>query len=240
MKRILVIEREFGAGAATIAALAAQRLGWKLLDQALTEEIARAAKVSTETCKQREEKVDSWTYRLAKVFWRGSHERSVGLPDADIADVLLASICLRTQGVIERAAEQGQCVIVGRAAAYFLRGRALTTFCVFLYASRELRYQHILERVKDEAEALRLVDTVDEERREFIRHYYKAEFPSRHLYHAMLNTVIGPEATVDTSLSLMDAANRRETLQPVPNLSSTLRFGRARLPPRRPNPPNAF
>ena len=212
MKRILVIEREFGAGAATIAALAARRLGWKLLDQALTEEIARAAKVSTETCKQREEKVDSWTYRLAKVFWRGSHERSVGLPDADIIDADRL-ICL-TQGVMERAAEQGQCVIVGRAAAYFLRGRP-DTFCVFLYASRELLYQHVLARVKDEAEALRLVDTVDEERKEFIRHYYKAEWPSRHLYHAMLNTVIGPEATVDTILGLMDAANRRESLQPA-------------------------
>jgi len=212
MKRILVIEREFGAGAATVAAMAAQRLGWKLLDQALTEEIARAAKVSTETCKQREEKVDSWTYRLAKVFWRGSHERSVGLPDADIIDADRL-ICL-TQGVIERAAEEGQCVIVGRAAAYFLRERP-DTFCVFLYASRELRYQHVLARVKDEAEALRLVDTVDEERKEFIRHYYKAEWPARHLYHAMLNTVIGPEATVDTILGLMDAANRREEHQPA-------------------------
>jgi CMP/dCMP kinase len=211
MKRILVIEREFGAGAGAISEMAAQRLGWKLLDHALTEEIARLAKVSPETCRQREERVDPWTYRLAKVFWRGSHERSVGLADADIIDADRL-ICL-SQQVIERYAGEGQCVIVGRAAAYFLRERS-DTFCVFLYGSREEKYKRVLAEVKDEAEALRLVDTVDEERREFIRHYYKAEWPSRHLYHVMLNTTIGEEATVDTILGLMSAANQRESPAP--------------------------
>ncbi len=207
MKRVLVIEREFGAGGADISQMAAQRLGWKFLDHALTEEIATLAKVSPETCKQHEGKIDSWAYRLAKVFWRGSHERSVGFPDSDIVDAERL-ICL-TEQVIERHAAEGQCVIVGRAAAYFLRERT-DTFCVFLYASRELKYQRILARVKNEAEALRLVDSVDDDRKAFIRHYYKTEWPSRHLYHAMLNTAIGEEATVDIILSLVNAANQRE------------------------------
>ena len=55
MKRIIVIEREFGAGAGTIADKLAHRLGWKLLDHALTEEIAKLAKVSPETCRHSEE-----------------------------------------------------------------------------------------------------------------------------------------------------------------------------------------
>jgi CMP/dCMP kinase len=200
MKRIVVIEREFGAGAASIAHKLAHRLGWKLLDHALTEEIAKLAKISPETCKHREERVDSWMYRLAKVFWRGSHERSVMLPDADIIDADRLT-CL-AQSVIEKAAEEGHCVIVGRAAAYFLRERK-DTFCVFLYAPRELKYQRILAEVKDKNEALHLLDTVDEERREFIKHYYHADWPSRHLYHAMLNTAAGEDITVDTILRLM-------------------------------------
>jgi CMP/dCMP kinase len=211
MKRILVIEREFGAGAGTIADKVAHRLGWKLLDHALTEEIAKLAKINTETCRHREERVDPWLYRLAKVFWRGSHERSVMLPDADVIDADRL-ICL-TQKVIEQAAVEGQCVIVGRAAVYFLRERA-DTFCVFLYAPRELKYQRILAEVKNDAEALRLLDTVDQERREFIRHYYNAEWPARHLYHAMLNTAAGEDATVETILNLMDAANRGESPSP--------------------------
>ncbi|HEX4119358.1 MAG TPA: cytidylate kinase-like family protein [Verrucomicrobiae bacterium] len=207
MIRILVIEREFGAGAATIADLTARRLGWKLLDHALTEQIAQLAKISPEVCQHREERIDSWLYRLAKVFWRGSHERSVGFPDTDIVDADHL-ICL-SQHVIENAAQEGLCVIVGRAAAYFLRERT-DTFCVFLYASREFKYRRVLAEVKNEAEALKLTDTVDEERAAFIRHYYKVEWPSRHLYNAMLNTAIGDDATVDTILNLIDAANRRE------------------------------
>jgi cytidylate kinase len=207
MKRILVIEREYGAGGSVIAEKTALRLGWKLLDNELTERIAALAKIHTNDCKSREERIDPWLYRLAKVFWRGSHERSVGLPDADIIDADRL-ICL-SQQVIEEAAKEGQCVIVGRAAAYFLRDRA-DTFCAFLYASREVKYRRVIEEIKDQTEALRLIDTVDQERAAFIRHYYHAEWPSRHLYHVMLNTNIGDGATVDTILNLIEAANRRE------------------------------
>ncbi len=207
MKRIVVIEREFGAGAGVIAHKLAGRLGWKLLDHALTEEIAKLAKVSPEACQRREERVDPWLYRLAKVFWRGSQERSVMLPDADIVDA--DRLVLLTQRVIEQAAAAGQCVIVGRAAAYFLRDRQ-DTFCCFLYAPRELKYQRILSEVKDETQARQLLDGVDQERAAFIRHYYRTEWPLRQLYHAMLSTAPGDDATVDNILNLIEAANRRE------------------------------
>jgi CMP/dCMP kinase len=213
MKRIIVIEREFGAGAGTVADRVAHRLGWRLLDHALTEEIAKLAKISTETCKHREERVDSWGYRLAKVFWRGSHERSVMLPDADIIDADRL-ICL-SQQVIEAAAAAGQCVIVGRAAAYFLRDRP-DTFCVFLYAPRGLKYQRVLAEVKNEAEAKHLIETVDQQRVEFVRHYYNLEWPTRHFYHAMLNTAMGLDATVEAILGLVEAANQRGGSVSVP------------------------
>src|SRR4051812_32662911 len=119
MKRILIIEREFGAGGSVIAEQAAQRLGWKLLDPALTEQMAALAKVDPDICKRREERVDSWLYRLAKVFWRGSYERSMSISESDVLDTdRLVSLA---REVIERAAASGSCVIVGRGAPYFLR-----------------------------------------------------------------------------------------------------------------------
>jgi cytidylate kinase len=207
MKQILVIEREFGAGGSSIAELAAQRLGWKIYDHALTEEIAALAKVNPDMCRKHEERVDPFLYRLAKVFWRGSHERSVNLADSEVLDADRL-ICL-TEEVLKKISTEGRCVIVGRAAAYFLRNRP-DTFCVFLYASRDAKYQRVLADVKNEAQAIELVDTVDNERRDFIKHYFDAEWPSRHLYHAMLNTAMGEEATVDTILQLMADANKRE------------------------------
>jgi len=206
MKRILVIEREYGAGGSVIAEKTAHRLGWKLLDQDLTAEIARLAKVQPDVCQQREERVDPWMYRLAKVFWRGSHERSVHLNDSDILDA--DRLIFVTQQVVEQAAMTGHCVIVGRGAPYFLRDRD-DTYCVFLYASREVKFQRVRMRIKNDLEAINLVDTVDQERAEFIKHYFKAQWPSRQLYHAMLNTAAGEDEIVNTILNLMDAANKK-------------------------------
>jgi cytidylate kinase len=141
-----------------------------------------------------------------RVFWRGSHERTVGLADSEIVDA--DHLVRLTQEVVERAADEGNCVIVGRAAAYFLRERA-DTYCVFLYAPRDHKYERILADVKNEAEALDLVDSVDQQRREFVKHYYGVEWPSRHLYDAMLNTKMGEDETVGLILMLLDAANNK-------------------------------
>jgi cytidylate kinase len=190
-----------------IAEKVAQRLAWRLLDHALTEEIARVGKVHPETCKRREERRDSLLYRLAKVFWRGSSERSARFEDDDLLDADRL-VCLARQ-VIQQAADAGQCVIVGRGAACILRDRH-DTYSVFLYAPRDVRFRRVLEQVKDEVEAIDRVDTVDRERMEFISHYFGAEWPDRQLYDAMLNTAIGIDATVDNILKLLDAANKLE------------------------------
>jgi len=206
MKRILVIEREYGAGGNVIAEKTARRLGWKLLDDELTVRIARLAKVHPEDCRLREERVDPWLYRLAKVFWRGSHEHTVHLNDADIVDT--DRLIGLTQQVVEEAAAVGECVIVGRAAPYFLRDRD-DTACIFLYASRDVKFRRVLQEKPNAMEAAHLVDTVDEERAEFIRHYFKAEWPNRQLYDAMLNTEVGDEAVISAILHLMDAGKDR-------------------------------
>jgi hypothetical protein len=53
--RIITIEREYGCGKARIAEQLAARLGWKLWEQLLTEEIARFAHCKQSEVKQREE-----------------------------------------------------------------------------------------------------------------------------------------------------------------------------------------
>jgi len=207
MKRILILDREFGAGASTVADRLARRLGWKLFDHALTEEIARLARVPPEFCEPREERMDPWVQRLVKVMWLGSIEQILFPPDLEILDTdRLVSL---EQQVIQNAVEAGPCVIVGRGAPYYFRERR-DTFCVFLYAPRELRFRRVRGRVDSDARAVELVDTMDEERRKFIKHYFGCDWPNRHFFHAMLNTAAGVDATVEAILYLMAAANRQE------------------------------
>jgi len=58
---------------------------------------------------------------------------------------------------------------------------------VFLYAPRELKFRRVLKRVGNEAEAINLVDTLDEDRRKFVKYQYGHEWPNRQLFHAMFN-----------------------------------------------------
>lgn len=190
MFRIITIEREYGSGAAGIAAELAHRLGWKLWDQELTQEIAKLANVEQSVVMRCEERMDSRFQRLANVFWRGSFERSANISTVNVfnTDRWLA---LGTQ-VFNKAAAQGNSIFVGRGAPYLLRGRP-DAFHVFLYAPRAEKFRRILQQGKNENEANELLDTVDRDHVEFVRHYFNADWPTRALYHVMLNTVMGDE-----------------------------------------------
>jgi cytidylate kinase len=111
------------------------------------------------------------------------------------------------QQIVMEAVAAGPCVIVGRGAPYFLHDRT-DTFCVFLYASRDQRFRRIQKRTRTLAEAVELVDHMDEERRKFIKHYHGCEWSDRHFFHAMINTAIGDDATVEAILYLMNLASQ--------------------------------
>ena len=205
MKQILVLDSEFGSGASTIGEILARRLNWKLFDQALSEEIARLAKIPVGVCRQREERRDPWLQRSINLIWKGALVPKLPLPDLAILDTdRLVSI---VEQAVKQAAESRPCVIVGRGAPWFLRQRD-DIFCVFLFASRELRYRRVLARTGNEARAVELVDTMDEERRKFVKHYFGHEWPNRQLFHAMFNTGIGDDNTVEAILRLLNATNQ--------------------------------
>lgn len=200
MFRIITVEREYGCGGGAIAAQLAKRLGWRLWDHDLTQEIANLANVDCRTVQRCDEKVDNAFYRLAKVFWRGSYERAMPLGDnqAFDADCLVAMM----EKISARIAEEGNAVVVGRGAPYFLRARA-DAFHVFLYAPYAEKIRRQVELGKSQSEAEDLVDTVDGERITFIKHYFNADWPTRCLYHMMINTAVGDDKVISMILDTM-------------------------------------
>ena len=200
MYRVITVEREYGCGGGEIAGELASRLGWRLWDHALTEEIAKLANVACSAVQRCEERVDSTFHRLVKVFWRGSYERSMPLTEDQVFD----ADCMVEIGrrVMEKAAAAGNCVIVGRGAPYFLRERA-DAFHVFLYAPRAEKLRRLQEIGKTIQEAEDLVDSVDRDRVYFVKHYFDADWPTRSLYHMMINTAIGDDNVISAILSTM-------------------------------------
>jgi cytidylate kinase len=212
MIKIITIEREYGCGGGEIAQQLAQRLGWKLWYQLLTEEIARLANCPKAEVECREERNDPLYYRLFKSFLRGSYEGSINAHKLNLVD----SECIIkfTERVVLDAAKTGNCVMVGRGSQHFLRDRE-DTLRIFLYAPREEKIRRLLARGKSAQEAEELVDTIDRERSDFISKYFGVEWPSRSIYHTMINTSIGDEAVVQMIVDFMKTFESKSSSQEV-------------------------
>lgn len=197
MIKIITIEREYGCGGAAIAQKLAERLGWKLWDRDITCDIARRLKCSVKAVEQREEKPDPAFYRLVKVFMRGSYEETLGAGNIELLDA--EHLAQLFEKVVQDAAVKGNCVIVGRGASYFLRGRE-DVFSVFMYAPHDEKIRRLLAVGKSHEEAEELVERIDRDRAAFVKKYFDRIWPQRDLYHMMLNTKIGDEAVINMVL----------------------------------------
>ena len=205
MIKVLTIDREYGSGAVDIAQQLAERLGWKLWDQLLTDEVARHFECESHHIERHEERRDPLYYRIFKAFLRGSHEGSQITPQMKMADA--ENIRRVSEQVVRKAAAQGNAVIVGRGSAYYLRDQP-ECFHVFIYAPFEEKVRRLQQSGKSEEEATQLVQTVDRDRADFIRQNFGIQFPSRHFFHLMVNSTIGDAAAVQTVLDAMSAVQK--------------------------------
>ena len=189
MIQAITIEREFGCGGSEIASLLAQRLGWKLWDERLTQEIARLTQSSPEVVKKMEWRRDPAVYRVFLSFLRGAFEG--GLPPTGRLALLDARrIAAVSEQAVNHALSDGPCVIVGRGSQYFLRNRK-DVFRTFLYASRDYKIHRLIRGGVPERDAIEQVDTTDRDRAAFVEKYLKLNWPDRPVYSAMFNTEMG-------------------------------------------------
>ncbi len=205
MIKILTVEREYGSGAADISEKLAGKLGWKLWDQLLTNEIARRMECDSKHVEQREERRDPLGYRLLKSFMRGSFEGSMVAPHLKVADA--EGIRRVAEHLVRKAAEEGNCVIVGRGAAYYLQDRT-DAFHVFIYAPFEDKVRRLQAQGKTQEEAANLVETVDADRTAFIKQHFGIDWPARQFFHVMVNSMMGDEAAAETVLNCLAAVQK--------------------------------
>jgi len=221
MFRLVTIEREYGCGGGAIAAQLGKHLGWKVWDHLITEEIARLANVEPSAVVRCDERMDSRFHRLAKAFWRGSYERNSAALGSQVFDT--DRMMLMMQETMDKIALEGNAVVVGRGGPYFLRERS-DAFHVFLYAPRAEKIRRTVADGNTRAEAEEQVDSVDRERAAYIKHYFNADWPTRSLYHLMLNTAVGNESVIQTILNTMHLVEGRPKAtdyEPVKEPAST-------------------
>ncbi len=200
MIRVITVGGEYGSGRAEIGQAVAGRLGWRLLDNCLIEDIARMAHLDPALCKHFDESTDPWFHRLRKALWHGGFEGVATTtetePDADA----IAAVGHR---VIREAARQGNCVIVGRGGQCVLQGEK-EAFHVFVYAPRHERIARVQRRDGPQVDAEELTDTWDRRRSAYIRRQFGQDWTNRHLYDLMLCSSMGEAAAAAAVLAAVE------------------------------------
>ena len=210
MVRIITVEREYGSRGGEFAHVLAQRLGWRLIDKCLVDEIAKKTGLDPDAVANCDEHFDPWYYRLGKSFWHASVYRLPAIMStAQVFDSERMSSLIR-EYLKERVAE-GHCVVVGRGAFSALH-REPGAFHLFVYASQERKLAWFREHFPDRADdAEAELQATDKRRAAYIRSFYGQEWNDYRSYQLMLNSCMGLPAMVEATVQ---AAGLRVAAQP--------------------------
>ena len=192
--RVITVEREYGSHGAEFAHDLAQHLGWRLLDSELVTGAARMAGVDPKLAAKFDERLDPWYYRYGRIFWQDPLYATVPSGEEHVFDSKHMLELIRQE--ILDAAEQGNCVLVGRGSACALAKRP-GCFHVFVYATASAKKEWFARAFPHQAQhAEQHLAAFDRRRAAVIRKFYQQEWCSRGLYHMLLNSCIGTEAMI--------------------------------------------
>lgn len=188
MKKIITISRQFGSGGRSIGKAVAEKLGYAYYDSELVQQVAEKTGLHPSYIE------DAGEYAPGKSILSYAFSSGASAGSLNASDYLWSGQC----SVIMELAEKGNCVIVGRCADYILRDRD-DCLNVFIYADKEYRAKHIVERygVRDKSPEKRL-DEKDTKRKVNYKYYTGRVWGSVENYHISLDSsAITPEKCVD-------------------------------------------
>ena len=188
MKKIITISRQFGSGGRSIGKEVAEKLGYAYYDSELVLQVAEKTGLHPSYIE------DAGEYAPGKSILSYAFSSGVSPGSMNASDYLWSAQC----SVIMELAEKGNCVIVGRCADYILRERE-DCLNVFIYADKEYRAKHIVERygVTDKSPEKRLEEK-DTKRKVNYKYFTGRVWGSVENYHISLDSgVLTPEKCVD-------------------------------------------
>ncbi|MCD8376550.1 MAG: cytidylate kinase-like family protein [Oscillospiraceae bacterium] len=157
---VVTIGRSYGAGGRSVGKLVAQRLGVPYYDSELLEQAA----VSSGLSRKYLESVDEKSAKLGALY------RYPGF-DFNPGAALERSAAQAQREIIQRVAQEGSCVIVGRRADQILKGHG-ELFRVFVTAPVEARAERVSRRENlSLSDSEQLVKKVDRERASYYNQY---------------------------------------------------------------------
>lgn len=184
----LLISRECGSGGNALAEIVGKRLGWNVFDSGIVDEIAQMSHVHRRLVQSVDEHIHSRWEQTWREFLLDD------LPDQ--------KYLLQLRQVILTLGHQGNVVLVGRGAQYFLPSQCALR--VRFVAPREQRVRYLVEHNGLSLEQARSkLNITDLERAAFVRKVFKKDIGSAVDHDLIINT---GKFSLETAAELVLAA----------------------------------
>ena len=200
---IINVGRQIGSGGHAVAKLLAQAFGARFYDREILELAARESGFAPEFF----EKNDEHKGFLRSLF--NLHAPNMGSSTFYTSDFSQEGLFKLQSDAIRKAAEEADCVFVGRCADYVLRDNP-ACFNVFITASMDFRIDHVCERhgcSRDEAR--RMIEKGEQERASYYNYYTGKRWGHAESYHLCVDaSLLGVEATARYIAQFIEGYNK--------------------------------
>ena len=194
MKNIVTISREYGSGGYEVGRRVAERMNYKFYDKELIAHIADKFLIPESFVAATEEtelKKKNIFHEVFPVFTRTENEN--------------ADYIFREQGkFIVQLVEEGNCVIAGRRADYYLKDNP-NALHLFFYADKDFKVRRICETENlTEDEAVKKIADMDRRRRTSYEYVTGRTWGDMHNYDRLICTsTLGLDKCVEEILTLL-------------------------------------
>lgn len=205
---IVTISREIGSHGAQIAKAVAAQIGARVIDKEVLIEMANHLGAPVEVVVKAEARL------LANPVGVSDEMRALFAAQRGAAGAMNEAQFIKQMiAAIKRLAESGDVVFVGRGAQIVLKEHPAALH-VHLYAPQQVRTERIQQRraLPTMEAALRLVQQVDEQHKNWFRHFFSGiDWKSARHYHLLIDTARIPTEVATTIIVLAAQAAPNST-----------------------------
>jgi cytidylate kinase len=182
-KLSITIGRQYGSGGKDIGIRLGELLGFRVYDRDLLFIAAQKNGINPDALRRVDEKANnSLLYTLAMgTSLYGARNFGIDVPIND-------QLFITQTDIIKKAAEEENCIFVGRCADYVLRNHP-NRISVFVYADKDTRIARIREELGvDRDEAVSLINKTDKRRINYYNFYTGKKWGKAENYHVCIDS----------------------------------------------------
>lgn len=182
MSRIITISREFGSGGRELGKRLADALGVPCYDHQIIDMVAEKTKLNKDY-------VASMSEKDIQLFYPTTIGHGFSMPSYAI--VQSAEIINAEQELIKKLAEQGDCIVIGRAADVILS--KYNPFSIFVCADEQSKIARCRARANNgedltDKQILRKCKSIDKQRKNYREMYTSAKWGNASSFNLCINT----------------------------------------------------